>query len=69
IGDNFHLQPGCLGIAAGTDGTDLGIYGGSTPWKENSIPASPNVYIKSVDTRNNPNGQIDVMYKVKAQSN
>ncbi|HNW88679.1 MAG TPA: glycosyl hydrolase family 28-related protein [Bacteroidales bacterium] len=69
IGDNFHLQPGCLGIAAGTDGMDLGIYGGSTPWKENSIPASPNVYTKSVDTRNNPNGQIDVMYKVKAQSN
>jgi hypothetical protein len=69
IGWDFHLLPSCLGIAAGIDGTDLGIYGGSTPWKENSIPALPNVYVKSVDSRNNPNGQIDVMYKVKAQSN
>jgi len=68
-GWDFHLLPGCLGIAAGIDGTDLGLYGGGTPWKENSIPASPNVYIKSVDTRNNPNGLIDVMYKVKAQGN
>lgn len=67
--DNYHLLPGCLGIGAGTDGTDMGIYGGGTPWKENSIPASPNVYNKSVDTRNNSEGKIDVMYKVKAQSN
>jgi hypothetical protein len=69
IGDDFHLKPGCIGIAAGIDGTDLGIYGGFTPWKEKSIPALPNVYVRSVNTRNNPNGQIDVMYKVKAQSN
>lgn len=66
---DYHLKSGSLGLGAGTDGTDLGIYGGPTPWKGNSIPASPNVYNKSVDTRNDANGKIDVMYKVKAQSN
>ena len=28
---DYHLQPGSPGINAGTDGTDIGIYGGSAP--------------------------------------
>lgn len=34
---DFHLQAGSPAIAAGTDGTDLGIYGGTTPWKDGGI--------------------------------
>jgi len=31
---DFHLQAGSPAIGAGTDGTDLGIYGGPTPWRD-----------------------------------
>lgn len=29
---DLHIQTGSLAIKAGTDGTDLGIYGGAYPW-------------------------------------
>jgi len=31
---NYNLQPTSPGIAAGTDGTDIGIYGGTYVWPE-----------------------------------
>ncbi len=37
---DFHLQAGSPAIGAGTDGTDLGIYGGSTPWRDGSTTDS-----------------------------
>jgi len=68
-GFDYHLKTGCLGINAGSDNTDMGIYGSTTPWKENSIPSSPNVYYKSVSNSNNSQGEINTTYKVKAQTN
>ena len=68
-GNDYHLKAGCLGIGAGSGGIDVGIYGGANPWKEYSIPATPNVYFKSVTNQNNSEGNIDATYKVKAQSN
>ncbi|HRO75153.1 MAG TPA: hypothetical protein PLP27_03265 [Crocinitomicaceae bacterium] len=37
---DFHLQAGSPAIGAGTDGKDLGIYGGSTPWRDGSTTDS-----------------------------
>lgn len=37
---DFHLQTGSPAIGAGTDGTDLGLYGGSTPWRDESTTDS-----------------------------
>ncbi len=37
---DFHLQAGSPAIGAGTDGTDLGIYGGATPWRDGSTTDS-----------------------------
>ncbi len=34
---NFHLQVGSPAIGAGTDGNELGLYGGSVPWKDGGI--------------------------------
>ncbi len=67
-GYDYHLKAGCLGIGAGTDGKDLGIYGGNSPWKEQGIPAAPNVYQSNVDTHNDATGKINASYKVKAQN-
>jgi len=32
--EDWHLSSGSPGILYGTDGTDVGIYGGQTPWPE-----------------------------------
>ena len=37
---DFHLQPTSPAINAGTDGTDLGIYGGGVPWRDGSTTDS-----------------------------
>lgn len=37
---DFRLQTGSPGKNAGTDGTDIGIYGGTTPWPDGGEPGS-----------------------------
>ena len=64
---NFHLRPGCLGKNAGTDGTDLGIYGGSFPWKNGSLPPNPHIQTKNISSATDPIGNLNVNIKVKAQ--
>lgn len=40
---NFQLISSSPGNNAGTDGTDIGIFGGSNPWKIGSLPIIPNI--------------------------
>lgn len=46
---DFHLQPGSPAIAAGTDGTDLGIYGGPNPWRDGATGDSRYKYFPLPD--------------------
>jgi predicted nucleic-acid-binding Zn-ribbon protein len=49
--NDYHLQPSSPGIDAGTDGTDIGIYGGmypfpsggDVPWQTSPMPALPQI--------------------------
>lgn len=66
---NYHLAPECTGNNAGTDGTDIGIYGGIFPWKEGSIPRNPHIKTKSISGATDPNGNINVTIRVAAQDN
>jgi hypothetical protein len=40
---DFHLQPGSPAIAAGNDGTDLGVYGGVGDYNQYGIPRNPQI--------------------------
>lgn len=40
---NFQLLAASPGNNAGTDGTDIGIFGGNYPWKVGSLPINPNI--------------------------
>lgn len=64
---NYHLQPTCLGKNAGTDGADVGIYGGLFPWKEGSVPANPHIQFKRIAGTTDQNGNLQINIKVKAQ--
>lgn len=66
---DYHLSPDCPGKNAGTDGTDIGIYGGIFPWKEGSIPQNPHIKFKNISGATDPNGNINVTIRVAAQDN
>ena len=64
---NYHLQPNNPGKNAGTDGTDIGIYGGIYPWKEGSIPSNPHFQSIQIAPKTDANGNLNVKIKVAAQ--
>lgn len=68
-GDNFHLAAGSAAIGAGLGGTDCGIYGGTTPWKDGSMPYNPHIQSATVPGITDQNGNLNVVFKVSAQDN
>ncbi|MEO0683610.1 MAG: hypothetical protein AAFY76_00835 [Cyanobacteria bacterium J06649_11] len=54
---------------AGTDGTDLGIYGGTFPWKNGSVPFNPHVQQKAIAPVTDSLGRLPIQIKVRAQNN
>lgn len=63
---DYHIKADSPAHHAGTDGTDLGIYGTDNPWKEGSLPNTPHIQSKSIST---VNGNLNVKVKVAAQNN
>jgi hypothetical protein len=65
--NNYHLKPTSIGHNAGTDGTDIGIYGTSYPYKEAAVPFNPHISSKNIGNATNPTGTLNVDIKVSAQ--
>ena len=65
--NDFHLNITSLGKNAGTDGTDIGIYGGAFPWKEGSIPTNPHFQKINIAPKTDNSGNLNVKIKVAAQ--
>lgn len=66
---DWHLQGTSSGKNAGTDGTDLGIYGGSYPWPGftgmPNLPVIENFYIKNPITHKDSTLKIYIKAKVQ----
>jgi len=62
---NFNLQNPQDFI--GTDGNQVGIYGGLYPFKDGSVPFTPHVVSKSISTSIDANGKVQVQIQVAAQ--
>lgn len=67
--DDLHLLPGSPGIAAGNDGTDIGLYGTSSPYKPGNVPYNPHFRQATIAPATNPNGDLPVNIRVAAQPN
>lgn len=66
---NYHLKSTSPGKNAGTDGTDIGIYGTANPYKEGAVPITPHILFKSISSQTDNNGFLNVNIKVSAQDN
>lgn len=64
---NYRLKPASSGKNAGTDGTDIGIYGTTKPCKDGWVPPNPHISFKSIPSESLPNGTLPVNVKVVAQ--
>lgn len=64
---DYHLKSNSPAINAGTDGTDIGIYGSSYPYKPSAVPANPHISTKSISPSSAPNGTLPINIRVIAQ--
>jgi len=65
---DYHVQTSSVAHNYGTDGTDVGIYGTSIPYKEGSVPFNPHIQLKNISSATDLNGNLPVNIKVAAQS-
>jgi len=66
-GGDYHLKIGCLGINAGNDGKDVGIFGTAFPFKESRLPAIPYFAVKAISSETDAAGKLPVSITVQAQ--
>ncbi|WP_026776811.1 hypothetical protein [Polaribacter sp. Hel_I_88] len=66
---NFQLIANSSFKNAGTDGTDLGIYGGRFPWKDGSAPFNPQIIFSEIPGTTDENGVLKIRIEVEAQKN
>jgi len=73
---DYHLEDLSPGKEAGTDGTDIGIYGGSyafpsggdVPWQTSAMPALPQILRMNIlNTVLPENGTLQVQIEAKSQ--
>ena len=64
---NYHLKSSSPGKNFGTDGTDVGIFGTTTPYKDGAVPFNPHIMFKSISTETTPQGMLNVTISVSAQ--
>ena len=65
---NYHLKNPSVYI--GTDGTEVGIYGGYYgPFKDGMLPINPHIIYKNIAPKTDSDGNLNIQIKVSAQNN
>lgn len=64
---NYQLKDESPAKNAGTDGTDIGIYGTSSPFNDNRMPALPYFKVKVIGTETDATGKLPVEIVIEAQ--
>lgn len=67
---DYKLVPGTVADGNATDGTQIGHYGGLSPWPVDYLPHNPYIWnSSSIGTQTDPNGFLPVNIKVSAREN
>ena len=65
FGNNYHILNSSF---LGTDNTEVGMYGGTTPFEYRAIPTNPQIISISVANQTDSNGNLPVNIEAKAQT-
>lgn len=66
---NYNLSASSPGNNAGTDATDIGIYGTATPFKDGGIPFNPHFQVISVPSSVGAGSPLNITIQVQGQQN
>lgn len=64
---NYHLRPNSQFFNAGDDGTEIGLFGG-TSYAEGAVPSNPHIYFKHIAPQTNSNGELQIQFKVRTNN-
>ena len=64
---NYRLKDACSGKNAGSDGTDVGIFGTAVPFKESRSPSIPLFRVKVIGAETDAAGKLPVHIVIDAQ--
>ena len=64
--NNYNLKPGAPGKNAGTDGKDIGIYGGSG-FKDTALPPGPRIVASKIADQTDASGNLSVEITVSVE--
>lgn len=64
---DYHMVNPALYL--GTNGTQVGIYGGFYPYKAGAVPINPHFQLKNIATQTDSNGDLNIQIKVQSQDN
>ncbi len=65
--NDYLINTSSPALTGGTGGTQIGIYGGSSPWVKGNIPPNPHIRTKNVDATTGPSGLLRVRFNVAVQ--
>lgn len=65
--ENYQLVNAPL--YTGTDGSEVGIYGGFFPYKTAAVPQNPHIQTKNIAPTTDANGDLQIQIQVQAQNN
>lgn len=65
IDGDYHIKDGMTGKGGGTDGTDVGIYGGSG-FSDEALAPIPRIVSKSIPNQTDASGNLNISIKVRA---
>ena len=64
---DYHLQTAAQALYLGNDLTEVGIYGGTFPFKEGAVPQNPHISSKTIAPLTTTNGDLNIQIHVIAQ--
>jgi hypothetical protein len=64
---DYFINSSSPAITGGTGGTQIGIYGGASPWIKGNIPPNPHIRTKNVDAATGVGGTLRVRFNVGVQ--
>jgi hypothetical protein len=65
--NDYLINSSSPALTGGTGGTQIGIYGGASPWVKGNIPPNPHIRTKNVDAATGAGGTLRVRFNVGVQ--
>lgn len=65
--DDYHPEPLAITSYPGTDGGQIGVFGGLFPLKDGFVPKNPHILSKMIEHNTNETGNLPVEIEVNAQ--